>query len=241
MEGEEMISAENLRKHFGRIVALDGINLDIPEGVSLILGPNGGGKSTFLKLIAGIYRPTSGRVRVFGKNPWKNEELKLKMGVSFDPPAVPSLISGGEWFKFIADVKGFGEDEIERVAGLFGIGYLNEPIRNYSSGMRKKLSLAGAFIGQPELVLLDEPLANLDFDNVRLMVRTLKSLRKDGTSFLIISHVWKPLYPIVDFVAVIAGGKLLMSGDARELKREVEMLFDYPADIQKDQQGTKQP
>ena len=222
-----MISAENLTKRFGRIVALDGVNLEIPEGVSLILGPNGGGKSTLLKIIAGIYRPTSGRVRVLGQDPWKSEGLKFKIGVSFDPPAVPSLISGREWFEFIADVKGFGGDEVERVAELFEIDYLDKPIRDYSSGMRKKLSLAGAFLGRPELVLLDEPLANLDFDNVRLMVKTLRGLRKEGTSFIIISHVWKPIYPIVDFVAVLAGGKLLMSGEAGELKREVERLFDY--------------
>jgi ABC-2 type transport system ATP-binding protein len=227
-----MIGAEKLTKRFGKVVALDGISLELPEGVSLILGPNGGGKSTFLKLVAGIYRPTEGRIRVFGKDPWRDEGIKFRMGVSFDPPAVPSLISGREWFEFIADVKGFGREEIERVAELFGIDYLNEPVRNYSSGMRKKLSLAGAFLGSPELVLLDEPLANLDFENVRLMVKTLKSLRKEGTSFVIISHVWKPLYPLVDFVAVIAGGRLVMAGEAGKLKKEVEKLFDYPEEME---------
>ncbi|NJF24954.1 ABC transporter ATP-binding protein [Thermococcus sp. Bubb.Bath] len=222
-----MIAAKNLTKRFGRIVALDGVNIEIPEGVSIILGPNGGGKSTFLKLVAGIYRPTEGRIKVLGKDPWRDEELKLRMGVSFDPPAVPSLISGREWLEFIANVKGFEREEVERVAEIFGIDYLKEPMRNYSAGMRKKLALAGAFIGRPELVILDEPLANLDFENVRLMVGTLKSLKKEGTNFLMVSHVWKPIYPLADFVAVLAGGKLVMAGDARELKRDVEALFDY--------------
>ena len=110
---------------------------------------------------------------------------------------------------------------------LFGIDYLNERIGTYSSGMRKKLSLAGAFIGQPELVLLDEPLANMDFENLRRAVRILRDLKKEGTNFVIASHIWKPLYSMVDSVAVLAGGKLLLSGGAGEVKSNVERVFDY--------------
>ena len=208
-------------------MALDGVNLELPEGISLILGPNGGGKSTLLKITAGIYRPTEGRIEVLGFDPWGSEDLKLRMGVSFDPPALPSLISGREWLELIADVKGFDESEVERVVKVFGIDYLDERIGTYSSGMRKTLSLAGAFIGQPELVLLDEPLANMDFDNIRHVVRLLRDLKKGGTSFVITSHIWKPLYPLVDFVAVLTGGKLLITGDAGEVEGEVEKLFGY--------------
>lgn len=88
-----MISAENLTKRFGRIVALDRVNLELPKGVSLILGPNGGGKSTLLKIIAGIYRPTGGRIRVLGLDPWKSEDLKLRM--CFLRSAGPSLPDHG--------------------------------------------------------------------------------------------------------------------------------------------------
>ncbi|WP_297519106.1 ATP-binding cassette domain-containing protein [Thermococcus sp.] len=224
-----MITAENLTKRFGRVVALDGVDLELPEGVILILGPNGGGKSTFLKITAGIYRPTGGEIRVFGLDPWRSEDLKLRVGVSFDPPALPSLITGREWLELIAEVKGFDGGEVERVAGLFGIDYLDGRIGNYSSGMRKNLSLAGAFVGGPELVLLDEPLANMDFDNVRRVVRILRRLRGD-TNFVIISHIWKPLYSLVDFVAVLAGGKLILSGEREDVRGEVERLFDYGED-----------
>ncbi|WP_456366902.1 ABC transporter ATP-binding protein [Thermococcus sp.] len=222
-----MITVEDLTKRFGKIVALDRVNLEMPEGVNLILGPNGGGKSTLLKIIAGIYRPTGGRIRVLGLDPWKSEDLKLRMGVSFDPPALPSLITGREWLKLIAEAKGFDESEVERVTELFGIDSLNERVGNYSSGMRKKLSLAEAFIGRPELVLLDEPLANMDFENLRRAVRILRDLKKEGTNFVIASHIWKPLYSMVDSVAVLAGGKLLLSGGAGEVKSDVERLFDY--------------
>ncbi|WP_297552017.1 ABC transporter ATP-binding protein, partial [Thermococcus sp.] len=178
-----MIRAEGLIKRFGSIVALDGINVEINEGVTLILGPNGGGKSTFLKIVAGVYRPTSGTVRVFGRDPWSNEELKREIGVSFDPPSVPSLITGREWLEFIARARGYKKDEVEHVANLFEIDYLDETIRNYSSGMRKRLAIAQAFIGKPRLVILDEPLANLDFDQIRKVVKILKELR-ERTNFV---------------------------------------------------------
>jgi ABC-2 type transport system ATP-binding protein len=84
-----MIKAINLRKYFGSIKALDNLTVEIPEGVNLIVGPNGGGKSTFLKIAAGIYRPTGGKIRVLGEDPWKNGEIKKYIGVSFDPQGFP--------------------------------------------------------------------------------------------------------------------------------------------------------
>ncbi|WP_297515762.1 ABC transporter ATP-binding protein [Thermococcus sp.] len=221
-----MIRAEGLIKRFGSIVALDGINVEINEGVTLILGPNGGGKSTFLKIVAGVYRPTSGTVRVFGRDPWSNEELKREIGVSFDPPSVPSLITGREWLEFIARARGYKKDEVEHVANLFEIDYLDETIRNYSSGMRKRLAIAQAFIGKPRLVILDEPLANLDFDQIRKVVKILKELR-ERTNFVIVSHIWEPVYGLADEVIVIGGGKVVMKGKAEELREDVKKLFSF--------------
>ena len=221
-----MIEAKDLVKRFGSIVALDGINVEIKEGVILILGPNGGGKSTFLKIVAGVYRPTSGIVRVFGKDPWSDEGIKRTMGISFDPPSMPSLITGREWLEFLARAKGYEKDEAEHVAKLFGIDYLDETIRNYSSGMRKRLAIAQAFVGNPRLVILDEPLANLDFDQIRKVVKILRGLR-ESKNFVIVSHIWEPLYDLADEVLVIGGGKVVMNGKARELREDVERLFSF--------------
>ncbi|MCD6524248.1 MAG: ABC transporter ATP-binding protein [Thermococcus sp.] len=224
-----MITAKNLTKRFGKIVALDNVTLEIPEGVNLILGPNGGGKSTFFKLSAGVYRPTSGRIRLFGKDPWKDAGVKVRIGVAYDPVSFPPLISGREWLEFIARSKGYGEEEVERVGKLFGLDFLDEQTRNYSSGMLKKLAVAQAFIGSPELVMIDEPLANLDFESMRTFVKLLKR-EKDERSFLIISHVWEPLLPLVDRVYIIAGGRLILSGEKNEVRDEVERLFKLRLD-----------
>ncbi|WP_297512855.1 ABC transporter ATP-binding protein [Thermococcus sp.] len=225
-----MITAKNLTKRFGKIVALDNVTLEIPEGVNLILGPNGGGKSTFFKLSAGVYRPTSGRIRLFGKDPWKDTRVKVRIGVAYDPVSFPPLISGREWLEFIARSKGYGEEEVERVGKLFGLDFLDEQTRNYSSGMLKKLAVAQAFIGSPELIMIDEPLANLDFESMQNFVKLLKR-EKDEKSFLIISHIWEPLMPLVDRVYVIASGRLILSGEKNDVRDEVERLFKLRLDV----------
>ena len=224
-----MITARNLTKRFGSIKALDGITVEIPEGVNLILGPNGGGKSTFFKLATGVYRPTSGRIELLGKDPWKDAAVKVKIGVAYDPVSFPPLSSGREWLEFIARSKGYGGDEVERVAELFDLDFLNKRTSSYSSGMLKKLAVAQAFIGDPELVMIDEPLANLDFESMGKFIKLLKNER-DERSFLIISHIWEPLLPVVDRIYVIAGGKLVLSGDRDEVREEVERLFKLRLD-----------
>lgn len=224
-----MITAKSLTKRFGKIVALDGVTVEIPEGANLILGPNGGGKSTFFKLATGVYRPTSGRISVFGKDPWGDAEVKRKIGVAYDPVSFSPFISGREWLEFIARSKDQDEDEIERVQKLFDLDFLDEQTRNYSSGMLKKLAIAQAFIGDPELVMIDEPLANLDFESMGKFVNLLKR-EKEKRSFLIISHIWEPLMPLVDRIYVIASGKLILSGEREEVRDKVERLFKLRLD-----------
>ncbi|CAI1493396.1 MULTISPECIES: ABC transporter ATP-binding protein [Thermococcus] len=220
-----IIEARDLKKYFGSIHALDGVTVSIPEGVTLILGPNGGGKSTFLKLATGVYRPTSGEIKVFGESPWNNWRVKTRFGVAYDPPAFPQFTTGREWLNLFAESRGFGEDEIERVAELFEVKtFIDKRISGYSSGMLKRLSLAQAFIGKPELVFLDEPLANIDFDSMEKVIEIIEDTR-GKTNFVIISHIWEPLMPIVDWVVVIGNGKLVLSGKAEEVQEEVERLF----------------
>ncbi|EEB74965.2 ABC transporter ATP-binding protein [Thermococcus sp. AM4] len=217
-----MIEARNLTKTFGSIRALDGITVEIPEGVNLIVGPNGGGKSTFLKIVAGVYRPTAGTVRVLGKDPWRDGSVKERVGVSFDPPKFPPLVTGREWLSLFARAR--GKENVDEVAKLLGIDFLDRRILSYSSGMLKRLSLAQALVGDPELVMIDEPLANLDFNGIRDVVRILKELR-DERSFLLISHIWEPLLPLVDRVYVIADGRLVTHGEADEMEEVLRNLY----------------
>ena len=220
-----MITARDLTKRFGRLVALDSVNLEIDKGVTLILGPNGGGKSTFLNLCAGPYRPSKGEIKVLGENPWSNDRLRRRIGVSFDPPALPRHRSGKEWLSYLAEFKGRSNNEVNEAAKLFSVsGYLDRKIGEYSAGMLKRISLTQAFLGKPELVLLDEPLANLDLKGIREVAGTLRELAEKGTNMVVISHIWRPLVEFADRVVVIAAGKVVLEGTPNEVIPSIEEI-----------------
>ncbi|WP_297459062.1 ABC transporter ATP-binding protein [Thermococcus sp.] len=220
-----MITARDLTKRFGRLVALDSVNLEIDKGVTLILGPNGGGKSTFLNLCAGLYRPSKGEIKVLGENPWSNDRLRRRIGVSFDPPALPRHRSGKEWLSYLAEFKGLSNNEVNEAAKLFSVsGYLDRKIGEYSAGMLKRISLTQAFLGKPELVLLDEPLANLDLKGIREVAGTLRELAEKGTNMVVISHIWRPLVEFADRVVVIAAGKVVLEGTPNEVIPSIEEI-----------------
>ena len=220
-----MITARDLTKRFGRLVALDSVNLEIDKGVTLILGPNGGGKSTFLNLCAGLYRPSKGEIKVLGENPWSNDRLRRRIGVSFDPPALPRHRSGKEWLSYLAEFKGLSNNEVNEAAKLFSVsGYLDRKIGEYSAGMLKRISLTQAFLGKPELVLLDEPLANLDLKGIREVAGTLRELAEKGTNMVVISHIWRPLVEFADRVVVIAAGKVVLEGNPNEVIPSIEEI-----------------
>jgi len=217
-----IIRAKHLTKRFGHVTALDSVSVEIGGGVTLILGPNGGGKSTFLNLCAGTYRPTAGTVRVFGGDPWTDEEVRARFGVSFDPPALPRHRTGREWLEFLAEIRG---GSISEVAEAFSLGgFIDRRISTYSAGMAKRLSIASAFIGEPELVLLDEPLANLDFDAIPEIAGLLRRFASEGLSLVVVSHIWKPFVEFADRAVVIAGGKVKQDGDVEEVVSALNLI-----------------
>jgi len=220
-----MITARNLTKRFGRLVALNSINLEIDEGFTLILGPNGGGKSTFLNLCAGLYRPSRGEIKVLGENPWSNDGLRRRIGVSFDPPALPKHRTAREWLGYLAEVKRLDEDEVLKAAELFSaVKYLDRKMGEYSAGMLKRISLTQAFLGKPELVLLDEPLANLDLEGIREVAEVIGEQAEKGANMVVVSHIWRPLVEFADRIVVIAAGRVVLAGTPEEVIPQIEEI-----------------
>ena len=168
--------------------------LDLPQGIHLILGGNGSGKSTLLKALAGIH-PANGWVELNGVSLFDQPlEYRRKIGFATAEPTFPEFLNLHDLIAFVAKAKQASEAEISELKVVFDVeDFLSYPIGGYSSGMLKKSALLLAFLGNPELVILDEPFTTIDAHTQDQLVKLIKTKAKKGTSFLITSHQRGPV------------------------------------------------
>jgi len=210
----EIVKCKNLTKNFSRLVALDNIDLSIEAGQPIALvGPNGAGKTTLISVISGFIRPTKGDVKVFGARPGsassKNRFSVLPQDAQFDPN-----FTVGSQLKLYAKLRGLrsADAEVQRVLGLV---QLQDRIRSkpedLSHGMRKRLLIAQALLGTPELIILDEPTAGIDPPNARL-IRDLIVAESGNTTFIVSSHNLDELEKVCNRVIHLTDGRLVSQG-----------------------------
>jgi len=210
----EIVKCKNLTKNFSRLVALDNIDLSIEAGQPIALvGPNGAGKTTLISVISGFIRPTKGDVKVFGAGPGsassKNRFSVLPQDAQFDPN-----FTVGSQLKLYAKLRGLrsADAEVQRVLGLV---QLQDRIRSkpedLSHGMRKRLLIAQALLGTPELIILDEPTAGIDPPNARL-IRELIVAESGNTTFIVSSHNLDELEKVCNRVIHLTDGRLVSQG-----------------------------
>lgn len=221
-----IILIKNLHKHFGRVKALDGFDLDVHEGeIHGFLGPNGAGKSTTIRIILGLLRKNSGSVQLFGEDPWKNA-VKLHEKLAYVPGEVnfwPNL-TGGEIIDLLANLRG-GLDEKRRRELLekFQLD-ASKKFRTYSKGNRQKVALVAALASDVPLYILDEPTSGLDPLMEQVFQDEIRGLKKQGKTFLLSSHILSEAEALCDRVTIIRGGKTAGVYTLAELKREHENL-----------------
>jgi ABC-type multidrug transport system ATPase subunit len=186
-----LLEAVNVWKHFGATVALANVSLSLDRGLHVIAGPNGSGKTTLLKIWSGLLRPSRGRVRVLNLDPWLQKTSLLKrVHVAFEDIQLPWWVSGLEYLRFVAASRGVSWGGVLEIAEMLEItGYWAKLIRGYSSGMRKRVLLAQALIGEPEIIILDEPYTLLDVKAVRVLHEVMRSKLKDGATVVIATHI----------------------------------------------------
>ena len=217
---------ENLNKSFGGTRALDGFNFTIHRGINGLIGPNGAGKTTTIKLSLGLIRADSGRVELFGFDCWKQSlEVRRRIGVLFENVAFYEHLTGFEHLKLMAKLKGTQNPAAESKEVLKLVELESEAqnrlIRSYSAGMRQRIGLAHALLGEPELVILDEPTSNLDPLGRAHIIRIINELKKEGVSFLISSHILPELEKVCEYVVLMNKGKAIRQGTLTQLLGEI--------------------
>lgn len=214
-----MIRLSKLTKKYGSFTAVDGIDLEVPSGELFgFLGPNGAGKTTTLRMIAGILKPSSGTVEIGGDNlERKPRKAKTRMGFIPDRPYVYDKLTGAEFLRFVAALYGQEGPAIERrmddLLRLFDLGpWKDELTESYSHGMRQKLIISSAFIHQPEVIVVDEPMVGLDPKSARLLKDLFKEFTSRGGTILMSTHTLEVAEDMCDRIGIIQGGKIAACG-----------------------------
>ena len=227
----EIVKVRELRKNYGRFPALRGATFSVPRGATVgLLGPNGSGKTTTIKILIGLLRRNGGIVEVFGYDPWQDEiEVKKRVGVLHERPLYPLNARVKEILRYASRLRGYDDREVQRVAGLVGIrDMLDFKVKNLSRGYLQRLGLSLALIGDPELLLLDEPTANLDpYARVEIL-RLIKTLKEDlGVTVMISSHIIPELKEVCDYAIFIRDGRVADYGPISELALKYGVTATY--------------
>lgn len=213
-----MIEFRRFGKRFGAVVAVDALDLRVAAGeVVALLGPNGSGKTTALKAVAGLLRPSSGEVLVDGE-PAERPEARRRLSFLPQKVAFPDSLSGEEVLSFYRRLRGVAAErvgEVLRFAALNGAGA--RAVGTYSGGMTQRLGLAVAMVADSPLLLLDEPTAALDAEGLQAFFGLVERHRRDGRTVLFTSHQLGDVERLVDRFAILVGGRLVAALTSPEL------------------------
>jgi len=232
------VELRDVTKRYNEIVAVNNMNLTIPVGeIFALLGPNGSGKSTTLKMLLGLLQPTAGSINVLGIDVQKDPvAVKKQVGYVPESPDVYEFLTGLEYLDFIADIYGLPTSEKQQrineyLKALQLEGREGDMINSYSDGMKKKISLISAFLHRPKLLILDEPLNALDPRSARIVKDYLQSLKKQGITTILSTHVLEIAEAVCDRIGIMYQGKILALGNMAELRQEASLPSSDLEDI----------
>src|SRR5579871_813917 len=224
---EPVVELRGVTKRFRRgVVALDGVDLVVRRGQVLgLAGPNGSGKTMILKLILGLVRPTSGDVRLFGEPAGPGVPALGKVGALVDGPGFVPHLSGADNLRLACRLMVLSEQDLEASFAFAKLGEaIDRPYATYSHGMRYRLGLAQALLGQPELCILDEPTTGLDPAHIREVRATVAAQAARGATVIMSSHLLSEVEHVCTDAAIIQSGKLIATGSMGELTQPTSSL-----------------
>lgn len=221
---QNMIETKDLCKTYGNRTVVDHVNLCVPKGcVYGFIGPNGAGKSTSMKMLLGLVHPTSGSVRLMGQEVTEENRIRLlrHTGSLIESPSGYLHLTAQENLQIIADLKDVKHTEIERVLDVVHLTQdKDKKVGQYSLGMKQRLGIAMALLGNPEILILDEPTNGLDPAGIQEMRALIAGMpEKTGATVLISSHLLGEMEQMVNRVGIIHHGKTLFDGSLQALRK----------------------
>ena len=215
------IEIKNLTKNFGEKQALKGLHMTVPQGsIYGFIGENGSGKSTTEKIICGLIHPSGGSVKLYGKE-YTDENVRAKVGVLIENPGCfPNMTV---WNNLMLQAANLSienpEEEIRKILTLVRMeGAAGNKYKNCSLGMKQRIGIAMALLGNPTLLVLDEPINGLDADGMRIMREVLVDIANNGATVVVSSHILSELEKIATHYGIIRGGKMIAEMTAEELE-----------------------
>lgn len=216
---DTVIQTRDLTKTYGSIVAVNKLSMDVPRGrIFGLLGPNGSGKTTTLSIILGLTAATSGSFSVFENNVPHRDALH-RIGAIVETPAFYPYLSGRNNLAYFQGITGQSDPgELDRLLDTVGLGTrANHKFQTYSLGMKQRLGLAYALLGDPEILILDEPTNGMDPAGMAEIRDLIRRLGDGGRTVLLSSHLLHEVEAVCDSVAILAKGKLIAQGDVSDL------------------------
>ncbi len=215
-----IVTAENLQKNYKETPAVNNLNLTLKENtITGLIGPNGAGKTTTIKMLLGLLKPDSGKVEIFGQNPWDNPNVRHLVGVIHEKAFFPAHQKTLEYLKRTCRIFGVPESRALEVMKLVDLqNAQDKKIRALSAGMLQKFSISHALIHHPRFIIGDEMTVNLDPQARTILFDLILQLHKDEkVTFLVSSHILPELSRICDSIVIINKGKVLAAGELGEL------------------------
>ena len=217
---ENLIELRGVGKRYGALAALHDVTVSLPpRRIIGLLGHNGAGKSTLIKLVLGLIKPSSGEIEVLGRTPWAAQAVRQQIGYLPESVAFYRNLTGNEVIDYFAALKRAPRRQARELLERVGLQHAaDRRVGTYSKGMRQRLGVAQALLGDPRLVILDEPTTGLDPQATRELYAVVDELRNAGRGVLISSHLLAELEPHIDGALILSEGRLLASGTLAELR-----------------------
>lgn len=219
-----ILTVTNLSKNYGRIQALKNVSFSVPKGVTFgILGPNGSGKTTLLGTIIDIIRPTSGSYQLFDGLP--TGDARRKIGTLLETPNFYHYLDAVQNLKIVAAIKKKGEEDIIKVLEMVNLSKRRHSrFSTYSLGMKQRLAIASCMLGDPEVLIFDEPTNGLDPVGIAEIRQLMSSLNENGKTIIMASHLLDEVEKVCTHMAILKNGTLVTSGEVASILSNEEII-----------------